>query len=89
MRNENTKCPHGRVEHCPLYVAGHVVGLPTCMVKWDFDGCDVDHGRKDYGQLVAQLFRHDAQMIVDCAEAENRYEAKAQRARNMRAAGVH
>jgi hypothetical protein len=83
------KCPHERVQYCPLYVAGHVVGLSTCMVKWDFDGCDVDHGRADYGQLVAKLFRQDANMVAECALGEERAMAAEQRKRNMRAAGVH
>lgn len=88
--NELTKkCPHGRVEFCPLYVAGHVAGLPTCMVQWDFDGCDVDHGRADYGSLVAKLSRQDVEMVAECAQAESRYMSAEQRKRNMRAAGIH
>lgn len=89
MRPFSRKCPHENVQFCPLYVAGHEAGLPTCMGKWDFEGCDVEHGRADYGQLVAQLFRHDPQMIAERAEAEWQAEAKAQRQRNVRAAGLH
>jgi hypothetical protein len=83
------KCPHERVQYCPLYVAGHECGLATCMDKWDYEGCDVDHGRKDYGQLVAALSRQKPEMITECADAEWRAQATAQRERNMRAASIH
>lgn len=82
------RCPHEQVQFCPLYVAGHVVGLPTCMGQWDFEGCDVDHGREEYEELVAQLFRHDPAMVADRALAEERFERAEQRKRNMRAACV-
>lgn len=83
------KCPHDRIQYCPLYLAGHECGLATCMDKWDYDGCDVDHGRKDYGQLVAELYRQKPEIIKERADAESRAQAIAQRERNMRAAGVH
>ena len=83
------KCPHDRVQFCPLYVAGHVGGLPTCMGKWDEEGCDVDHGRADYCKLVVELFRADPKMVAECAEGQNRFEAKEQRDRNMRLSGIH
>jgi hypothetical protein len=50
------KCPHSQIQLCPLYVAGHIIGLPTCMGSWDFDGCDVDHGDAQYEELIAALF---------------------------------
>lgn len=83
------RCPHERIQYCPLYVAGHVVGLPTCMDQWDFDGCDVKHGRRDYESLVAELFRADPAMVARCAEEEEQYERAEQRERNRRAAGLH
>jgi hypothetical protein len=83
------KCPHERVQYCPLYVAGHAAGLPTCMGQWDYDGCDVDHGREDYGQLVAQLHRVAPDIIKERAEEEYRAASAEQRKRNMRAAGIH
>ena len=83
------RCPHEHVQFCPLYVAGHVVGLPTCMGQWDFDGCDVHHGRADYCQLVGELFRADPKLVAECAMGEERFEVGEQRARNMRSAGLH
>ena len=83
------KCPHEHVQYCPLYAAGHVAGLPTCMGQWDWDGCDVDHGRVDYGQKVAELFRHNPQLVAERAAAEECHEAKYQQQRNRRAAGLH
>lgn len=82
-------CPHEHVQYCPLYVAGHVAGLPTCMGQWDFDGCDVYHGRADYSDLVAALFRADPNMVAECGEREERRYAADQRQRNRRHAGVH
>jgi hypothetical protein len=59
------------------------------MVRWDFLGCDVDHGYASYEELVDTLFRIDPKMIAECAKAEYQFETEAQRKRNLRAAGIH
>lgn len=89
QRRLGTKCPHQLVQYCPLYVAGHVVGLPTCLDKWDYDGCDVDHGRGQYEELIARLFRRDPSLIAERALAEARAEATAQRNRNIQRNAIH
>jgi len=83
------KCPHERIQYCPLYVAAHCAGLPTCIGRDLEDGCDVQQGKRDYGALVAKLSKVNSGIIEECADGEWRANRDAQRARNMRAAGLH
>ena len=48
------KCPHDRIQDCPLYACAHFAtpGLPSCLTRDISDGrCDVDAG-SDYSLLV-------------------------------------
>lgn len=85
------RCPHDRIQYCPLYVAAHVVGLPTCIGRNLDEGCDISQRKLDYGTIVAKLIKTavGAEIVEQCADGEWTAERQAQRARNMRAAGLH
>lgn len=53
-----------------------------------WDGCGVSRAL-DYGRCLAELHKVSPKMIAECAFAENAEVAKAQRNRNMKAAGLH
>lgn len=84
------KCPHVDIRFCPLYHASHTAWSLGCddgkSTGWD--GCGVSRAL-DYGTCLAELHRVSPRMIADCALAENAEVSKAQRNRNMKAAGLH
>ena len=88
MRPE-TKCPHANIIHCPLYVASHAaIGIGCDDGGLADGGCAVDRGM-DY---VCEVAKFRAQMPREVAMLEWNERAeqmRQQRARNMRAAGVH
>lgn len=83
------KCPHERIQYCPLYVAAHCAGLPTCIGDNLYDGCDVTQGKRDYGGILSKLVKANPGIVEECAEAEWLANRAEQRARNMRRAGLH
>lgn len=84
------KCPHSKIQFCPLYVGMHIAGGPSCWPKGDLqEGCAVDHGEAAYEELLAKLFRVHPDVIAERAVAENDDMAREQRQRNMRLSGVH
>ena len=84
------KCPHADIARCPLYVAAHQPGAPTCMRKdWDtFGGCDVDQG-VDYAQLLGALMAQAPRLVAQVEWNTRLAESRAQRDRNLRLNGVH
>lgn len=83
------KCPHDRVEHCPLYVAAHEAGGFGCDDgRLQEGGCAVDRGM-DYGSAVARLCRANRELVQECAERESLWLKTEQRNRNMRVNGIH
>lgn len=84
------KCPHDRIEHCPLYVAAHEGGGFGCDDGrlWEQDGCAVDRGM-DYGRAVARLCGANRELVQECAEREGLWLKTEQRKRNMRVNGIH
>ena len=78
------KCPHEKVQFCPLYVGMHIVGSPNCWHRDLNVGCSVDHGAS-YEDLIAQFFRADPQMFAEITMAERADEGHDQRDRNLRA----
>lgn len=86
---DERKCPHNDVQFCPLYVAAHEAGLPTCIVGDWANGCSIERGKDDYCQLVADLFRAAPKLVATCAEAQSRIASEQQIRRNMRAAALH
>ena len=53
------KCPHERIQYCPLYVGMHISGGPSCWPKNGSDpmdkGCAVEQGLTRCGIRVAEL----------------------------------
>lgn len=86
------RCPHANIVHCPLYVAAHIAGAPSCDDgKLDeMSGCAVDRNFEGYyGEKVAALSKMHPNIVIECAFAENAEAVRAQRSRNMRMAGIH
>lgn len=84
------KCPHERIEHCPLYVAAHEAGGYGCDdgKLGDHEGCAVDRG-VDYGRAVARLCDANRELVQECAEREGFYLKMEQRRRNRLLNGIH
>lgn len=60
------KCPHANIIHCPLYVAMHVAGTPSCFsTKLDEGLCKVDLGAS-YQALLANLNGFDLAIAAEC-----------------------
>ncbi len=78
--------------HCPLYHACHApVQFPGCGCddgRLDEGGCAVDRG-KNYAATVAKMRAIDPRLIAEMEWQEAAEQAKEQRKRNMRAAGLH
>lgn len=83
------KCPHDRVEFCPLYVAAHEGGGFGCDDgRLQEGGCAVSRSM-DYGKALARLSNANRDLVQECAERESFFMKLEQRRRNMKAAGVH
>ena len=84
------RCPHPNIAYCPLYHAAHEAGGFGCDDGrlGDHEGCAVDRGA-DYGRMVSALWKVRPEIISEAAEAESLAMKRAQRERNMRAAGLH
>lgn len=55
------KCPHERIEHCPLYWASHDPAGLGCIVEETakvYSMCAVDHG-ESYDKLAARITTAD------------------------------
>lgn len=90
MRPAGTKCPHDNIVHCPLYTGAHVAYGPSCDDGELGTGtCAVGRGVISYRATVEKLRGKHPKLVAECEFAEAAEQAKAQRARNMRAAGVH
>ena len=91
MRKRGTKCPHDRIQYCPLYVGMHIAGGPSCWPKDnnpEENGCAVDQGA-DYGKLVAKFAAQHPREYAECTFGEQANEVKEQRSRNMVLNGIH
>lgn len=96
MRQAKTfiDCPHkDAIQHCPLYVAGHVPNLLTCFtgqMETDYGiHCAVERGDMDYTGAVAALRIVNPMLVGQCEFAKMVADAKGQHNRNMRLNGVH
>ncbi|CDZ67644.1 Hypothetical protein NGAL_HAMBI2605_59250 [Neorhizobium galegae bv. orientalis] len=84
-------CPHKDIQFCPLYVAMHM----AVTTNFSCDDGQLGEGtcavarKMDYDQAVAKLEAHWPAVVAERRFAEQAAEAKAQRLRNMRAAGLH
>jgi hypothetical protein len=81
-------CPHSDISFCPLYIAAHEAGGFSCDDGKLEDGCAVIRGL-DYGKTLAALWRVKPDLVAEAAAMENEEMARQQRARNMKAAGLH
>lgn len=84
------RCPHPNIAHCPLYRASHEADGLGCDDGrlGEHEGCAIDRGG-DYGQALAALWKANPDLINEAAEAEGLAMKRAQRERNLRAAGLH
>lgn len=81
-------CPHADIRFCPLYIEAHrASGLGCSLV--DPDHCD-HAGARSYEAAIARLC-HDPvgrDTVLTCAAGRSAEEARQQRKRNLRAAGL-
>lgn len=82
------KCPHARIQFCPLYVESHHTRGFGC-VDDAATPCRVERGKMSYAKAIAQLSGVDARLVATLAFNEDAHRRAAQRARNLRLNGVH
>ena len=83
------KCPHDRIEFCPLYVAAHEAGGLGCDDgRLAEGGCAVSR-LMDYGRALARLSNENRELVLECAERESERMRTEQRRRNMKNLGLH
>jgi hypothetical protein len=82
------RCPHDRIEHCPLYVESHNTRLMGC-VDDVAEPCVVERGKRKYEKLLANLSVADPRLIAMCRFSEEASKVREQRARNLRLNGIH
>lgn len=82
------KCPHDRIQHCPLYVESHHCRGLGCV---DDVGrpCGVERGKMDYTKAVANLRAADAKLVAIVEFNEQAHQSREQISRNMRLLGIH
>lgn len=86
---EDRKCPHARIEFCPLYVAAHEGGGFGCDDgKLQEGGCAVSR-LLDYGKALARLSHANRELVMECAERESLQMKIEQPQRNMKNLGLH
>jgi hypothetical protein len=82
------KCPHARIQHCPLYVESHncrQLGCVDDLAK----PCRVARGKMRYEKAVANLRAEDARLVAICEFNEKSHESREQISPNMRLLGIH
>lgn len=83
------KCPHERIEFCPLYVAAHEAGGLGCDDgRLAEGGCAVSR-LLDYGKALARVSHENRELVMECAELESQHMKTEQRRRNMKNLGLH
>jgi hypothetical protein len=86
---EDRKCPHARIEFCPLYIAAHEAGGFGCDDgRLAEGGCAVSRSL-DYGRALARLSEANRALVLECAEQENHNMKVEQRRRNMKNLRLH
>lgn len=81
-------CPHRDIRFCPLYHGAHIGG-PGCDDGQLGNGeCAVARGM-DYAAEKERLRVREARLVAELEWREAVEESKAQRLRNMKAAGLH
>lgn len=84
-----TACPHRDIAHCPLYHAAHTGDGGGCDDgQLHTDQCAIARGL-DYAQAVANLRITHPGLVERLEWNVENAARKQQRARNLRAAGLH
>jgi len=87
--DEDRKCPHSRIEFCPLYIAAHEGGGFGCDDgRLGEGGCAVKRFM-DYGKALAKLSHANRELVMECAERESHHMKVEQRRLNMKNLGLH
>lgn len=86
---QERKCPHARIEFCPLYVAAHEAGGLGCDDGRLAEGGCATSRLLDYGKALARLSSANRELVLECAERENHHMKVEQRRRNMKNLGLH
>lgn len=83
-----SKCPHGDVFYCPLYHASHMAAGGCDDGKLESGTCAVKRGM-NYRAALERLRVEHPGVVERLAFLEEANEARIQRARNLRLAGIH
>lgn len=84
------RCPHEDKRFCPLYIAAHIPGAGGCDDGNLAEGtCAVDRGKSFYDAKVCRLRVSHPGLVEDCEWRQDAEKITQQRARNLRAAGIH
>lgn len=87
--DEDRKCPHSRIEFCPLYIAAHEASGYGCDDgRLGEGGCAVSRSM-NYGKALAALSHANRELVQECAERESLHMRLEQRSRNMKNLGLH
>lgn len=83
-----TKCPHSRIQFCPLYVESHNGRGLGCVDDVGKD-CKVDRGILKYQDMLWAVEIVEPKLPALCKFNEEIFQRTEQRARNMKLNGVH
>jgi hypothetical protein len=82
------KCPHTRIQHCPLYVESHNQRRLGC-VDDIAKPCQVERGKIGYERGLRKLRAEYLRLVAICEFNEKAHESREQISRNMRLLGIH
>lgn len=86
---DDRKCPHARIEFCPLYIAAHeAAGFGCDDGRLGEGGCAVSRGL-DYGAALVMLSHANRALVLECADRESHHMRIEQRRRNVKNLGLH
>lgn len=85
---QRAKCPHKRIEHCPLYAASHDAKLAHMGCLTDLAAPCLVEVEASYNVMVEVLRASDPRMVAIMEWRAELEVSREQRARNMRAAGI-
>ena len=81
------RCPHTRIQDCPLYIASHYGDGTGCLDDMA-DPCLVARGRS-YDALLRPVRMKHPELVIALTLRSMQEERASQRRRNLRLNGVH
>lgn len=81
------KCPHERIQFCPLFVESHNCRGLGCVDDMAKD-CEVVRGKMNYTKAIDALRETDLPMLTHIQFSEIAFLRQEQRARNLKVNGI-